>query len=183
MTADERRSAVIAAAMHEFAIGGLNGTSTETIATRAGISQPYLFRLFPTKQALFLAAVGRCFQRIIETFERVGEGLEGEAALDAMGSAYTELIGDRDLLLLQLHSYAASHDPEIRTYVRESYAELISYVAERAGVGPEALRPFFAMGMLCNVVAALGLDEVSDLWDGVDCPTDPESAPPWRAGS
>ncbi len=48
-TADERRTAVLAAAISEFALNGFAGTSTEAIAARAGISQPYLFRLFGTK--------------------------------------------------------------------------------------------------------------------------------------
>ena len=38
-----------------FARGGLHGTSTEEIAEAAGISQPYLFRLFGTKKRLFVA--------------------------------------------------------------------------------------------------------------------------------
>jgi AcrR family transcriptional regulator len=169
MSAEERRASVIAAAVGEFARRGLDGTSTETIAARAGISQPYLFRLFPTKQALFLAAVGRCFKQVIETFERASEALTGAEALDAMGAAYSALITDSDLLLLQLHAYAASSNPEIRVFVRERYAELVAYVASRAGVGPESLRPFFAMGMLCNVVAALGLQDVQELWSEIDC--------------
>ena len=41
--------------MRHFAIGGYNGTSTEAIAREAGISQPYLFRLFRTKKELFIA--------------------------------------------------------------------------------------------------------------------------------
>jgi AcrR family transcriptional regulator len=41
---------VLNAAIVEFARAGYAGTSTEAIATRAGISQPYLFRLFGTKK-------------------------------------------------------------------------------------------------------------------------------------
>ena len=62
MPATERREMVLEAAVAEFAARGLAGTSTEDVARRAGISQPYLFRLFPTKKALFLALVGRCFR-------------------------------------------------------------------------------------------------------------------------
>src|SRR6266566_5253272 len=68
MSAGERRETVLEAAVAEFALRGLAGTSTEDVARRAGISQPYLFRLFPTKKALFLALVERCYQRIEEAF-------------------------------------------------------------------------------------------------------------------
>ncbi|WP_406530887.1 helix-turn-helix domain-containing protein, partial [Streptomyces sp. I8-5] len=57
MSAEERRESVIRAAITEFARGGYSATSTEAIAKRVGVSQPYLFRLFPSKQAMFLAAV------------------------------------------------------------------------------------------------------------------------------
>ena len=58
-TAAERRDAVLRAAQVAFARGGLHGTSTEEIAEAAGISQPYLFRLFGTKKKLFVASVER----------------------------------------------------------------------------------------------------------------------------
>src|SRR3974390_1253685 len=107
MPAAERRELVLDAAVAEFAIHGLAGTSTEDVARRAGISQPYLFRLFPTKKALFLALVDRCFRQVAETFEAAAAGRTGEDALDAMGDAYHRLLEDRTLLLLQMQAYAA----------------------------------------------------------------------------
>src|SRR6185312_6289803 len=91
-TADERREDVLAAAVVEFAAGGLDGTSTDAIARRAGISQPYLFRLFPTKKALFVAAVERTFARVAQTFREAAEGRYGLEAKEAMGDAYLELL-------------------------------------------------------------------------------------------
>ena len=70
MSAEERREAILEAARLEFASTGFHGTSTETIAERAGISQPYLFRLFGTKKELFVASVRRCFRETLETFQR-----------------------------------------------------------------------------------------------------------------
>ena len=81
---------------------------------RAGISQPYLFRLFPTKKALFLALVERCFRRVEDAFAAAAGDLAGEEALTAMADAYHRLLEDRTLLLLQMQIYAACGDPEIR---------------------------------------------------------------------
>jgi AcrR family transcriptional regulator len=64
-SAEVRREEILEAAVKEFAYGGLHGTSTERIAQRAGISQPYLFRLFGTKKELFIAANQRCFGRVL----------------------------------------------------------------------------------------------------------------------
>ena len=69
LTADERRSDVINAAMKEFALGGYAGTSTQAIANRVGVSQPYLFQLYRTKKDLFVAVVRECFARTRAAFE------------------------------------------------------------------------------------------------------------------
>src|SRR3977135_2905019 len=69
-TAAERRTEVLQAAVAEFALHGLHGTSTEMIARRIGISQPYIFRLFPSKKALFLAAIDQCFDRVEAAFRK-----------------------------------------------------------------------------------------------------------------
>ena len=88
------------------------------MARRAGISQPYLFRLFPTKKALFLALVERCFRRVRDEFAAAAGELTGEEAMMAMAEAYEALLDDRILLLLQMQAYAACEDPEIRDATR-----------------------------------------------------------------
>src|SRR5207248_5304536 len=90
MTAAERKASILDAALHEFAERGLDGASTEAIAARAGISQPYVFRLFGTKKELFKASVARCFRETLETFQRAAEGKRGKEALEAMGGAYVD---------------------------------------------------------------------------------------------
>src|SRR5271154_1659323 len=107
-TKEERREEILDAALVEFAERGLAGASTEEIARRAGISQPYVFRLFGTKKELFRAVVARCFRETLEMFQRAAEGLRGEAALNAIGAAYVEqLISDPVRLRAQMQAYAA----------------------------------------------------------------------------
>src|ERR1700720_89739 len=118
-TAEERRTSVLRAAMAEFAKGGYAGTSTDAIAVRAQISQPYLFRLFGTKRELFIATMGLMHARIEEAFRTAAQGRSGLDAMAAMGQAYQVLLGERDLLLVQLHAFAASEDEEIRRAARE----------------------------------------------------------------
>src|SRR5690242_15949016 len=113
MSAAERRDAVLDAALVEFAERGFVGTSTEDIARRAGISQPYLFRLFGTKKHLYLASVSRCFRETLELFQRAAEGLRGEDAMHAIGAAYLEqLESNRVWLRAQMQSYAAASEDE-----------------------------------------------------------------------
>jgi AcrR family transcriptional regulator len=164
LTAKERREEILGAAMEEFARGGLDGTPTEAIARRVGISQPYLFRLFRTKKDLFLAVIDRCFESTLDRFRTAAEGHAGKDALHAMGRAYAGLLKDRTRLLLQLQAYVACDDPEVRTIVREGFGRLATFVAEASGAPAADVRRFFETGMLMNVVAAMELDRVRQPW-------------------
>ena len=158
-TAEERREAVLAAAQVAFARGGLHGTSTEDIAQAAGISQPYLFRLFGTKKKLFVATVERCMADTLELFRAAAGDRRGEEALEAMGQAYVAMVtGDRTRLLTQLQAYAASDDPEVREAIRSGFGSLHLFVDTVSGLDAERVAQWFAKGMLLNVVAAM------DLW-------------------
>jgi AcrR family transcriptional regulator len=164
MPAAERREMVLEAAVAEFAVHGLAGTSTEDVARRAGISQPYLFRLFPTKKALFLALVERCFHRVEDAFTAAAGDLTGCEALEAMGDEYHRLLDDRTLLLLQMQVYAACSDPEIRDAARIGYKHLWETVERITGLPFQAVVDFFAAGMLMNVAAAMDLRSVDERW-------------------
>ena len=164
-SAEERREAVLDAAQAEFAARGLHGASTETIAKAAGISQPYVFRLFGTKKELFKATIARCMRETLETFQRAAEGKRGEDALDAMGSVYvTDLIADRTRLKAQLEAYSACDDPEICEVVRDGFGDFVAYVERVSGLPPERVTAFFAQGMLINVMSAMGLKDSDEPW-------------------
>ena len=155
-TKDARRQEILDAALQEFAEGGLHGASTEDIARRAGISQPYVFRLFGTKKELFRAVVARCFRETLEMFQRAAEGLRGPEALEAIGNAYVaQLQAEPVRLRAQMQAYAACHDPEIREVVRQGYGDLVAYAERVSGLPAEEVTSFFAMGMLLNVFASM----------------------------
>jgi AcrR family transcriptional regulator len=167
--AAERREELTAAAVHEFAHGGLHGTPVERIARRVGVAQPYVFTLFGSKRELFLAALDRSFERVAETFRRAAaDHQEGRApadcadALEAMGRAYKELLAsDRDYLMLQHQSYAACDDEVVRERVRRRYAQLVELARELSDADAERLDDFFRRGMALNVAAALGVEDLS----------------------
>jgi len=165
-TASARREALIDAAVRHFAQTGLHGTAVSAITDEVGITQPYAFSLFGTKKGLFLAAVERGCDRIEETFRAAAEGAGPEGAFDAMKESYASVLADRSLLLLQLQSYAASGDDEVREVVRRRYAELYELVRELSGASRDDLAQFFAAGMLLNVAAALDIPKLllDDTW-------------------
>jgi AcrR family transcriptional regulator len=165
LTAAERKDAVLDAARIEFADKGYVATSTEDIAARAGISQPYLFRLFGTKKELYIASVSRCFRETLELFQRAAEGLRGEEALHAIGKAYMEqLEGDRTWLRAQMQAYAASDDPEIRSVVRAGFGDLVAYARRVSGADWPVIWHFFATGMFLNVLASMHVNDDPEPW-------------------
>jgi AcrR family transcriptional regulator len=163
-SAEQRRDEILDAAMVEFAQRGLEGASTEHIAKLAGISQPYVFRLFGTKKELFKATVARCLRETLEIFQRAAEGKRGEEALKAMGEAYRTLLEDRIRLRAQMQSYAACDDPEICAVVRAGYGDIVTYVERVSGADRATVSSWFAKGMLINVMASMDLLNLDEPW-------------------
>src|SRR3954452_19452419 len=174
MSAEERRESVIGAAMSEFARGGYHGTSTEAIAKRVGVSQPYLFRLFPGKKAIFLAAAERCMVDTIRTFEEAANGLEGEEALHAMANAYVRVIAEQpERLMMQMQMYVAvsaaeeEGDQEFGESVRAGWMRLWDTVHLPLGADVNDTTTFMAYGMLINCLVAMGFPPGHRVWEGL----------------
>ena len=164
-TAAERRDDILDAALVEFSRGGLAGTSTDDIARRAGISQPYLFRLFGTKKELFKGTVSRCFRETLVMFQRAAEGHRGEDALAAMGQASMQLLlEDRTRLRAQMQAYAACDDPELGAVVRNGFGDLVAYAERVSGLPAEDVASFFAKGMLLNVLSSMQIQAHPEPW-------------------
>jgi AcrR family transcriptional regulator len=149
-----RRAEVLDAAIAEFAEHGFHGASTPAIARRAGISQPYIYALFPNKRALFAAAHTQVVDRIRDGIAAAVEGAKnpGEALVRA-GRSF--LAADREALLCQLQGYAASGDPELRAHVRDEFTRLFDEVRAITGASRDEVALFFAGGMFLTVAGAL----------------------------
>ncbi|ERK70324.1 TetR/AcrR family transcriptional regulator [Leifsonia aquatica] len=166
-TADDRREAVLASAITVFARTGYLGTPIAAVASDADISPAYVFKLFPGKESLFVAALDRCFELIEDALERgartAADGTPDEI-LDAMGLAYAELISDRSLLMLQVHAQSAADVPEIHDALRRGLARVTRFAATRSGADGAAIQHFIAWGQLCHLTVTLGLDDLPDEW-------------------
>jgi AcrR family transcriptional regulator len=158
LSSEQRREQVLDAAVKEFAATGFHATSTGAIAKRAGISQPYIYALFPSKHELFLAASKRVSDRIKARFSEAARGAKDpEDALHRMGIAYVELLDDREEIMFQLQTHAAAGDERVREQVRKDFMSCIDHVARVSGAGRDEVIRFMGSGMLLNVVAALDL--------------------------
>lgn len=166
-TAELRRPVVVASALSEFARGGLHGTTIADVARAAGISPAYVFKLFPRKEQLFVAALEDCFRRILATFaegaDRAADNTP-ESILNSMGQAYAELIGDRSLIMLQVHAQSVVDVPEIGRAYRAGIAETTRFIKARSGADDIAVQHAVAFGQLCHVVVTAGLVDLTDDW-------------------
>jgi AcrR family transcriptional regulator len=163
MSAEQRRAQVVDVAIAEFARGGYSGTSTETIARGAGVSQPYLFRLFGDKSALYAECVKQAFAETEAGLRQAATGHAGAAAITAMGRRYRQLLADTTSTRFQLQMYAgAVGDARHRQIAREQMAKLLRFVSSIEGVDPAMATDFLATGMLLNVLTALGVDHSPD---------------------
>jgi AcrR family transcriptional regulator len=152
LTASERSEQLVSAAVTAFSLGGYAGTTTDQVARLAGVSQPYVIRIFRTKQELFIAAVQRACDQIGVRF---AEAAEQEPTLKSLGEAYKSLIGDHELITLMLHGFTASSDPAIGEPVREKFGQLFDLVRELTGCTAEEARDFFGVGMLLTCLGAM----------------------------
>jgi AcrR family transcriptional regulator len=149
LTAEERLDQLIEAAVTAFSAGGYAGTTTDQVARIAGVSQPYVIRLFGTKQALFIATVRHASARIEERF-RAAAAVQPD--LPSLGAAYDELLAERELITVLLHGFAAGGDPAIGPVVRETFGRIFDLVRELSGAGEVEARDFLAMGMLLSIL-------------------------------
>ncbi len=166
-TAEVRKPLVAASAVREFARGGFHGTTIADVARDARISPAYVFKLFPSKEQLFVAALDDCFGQILAALESGADEAENQtpgAVLDAMGDAYAHLIGDRSLLLLQVHAQSVAEIPEVRAALRAGLASVTSYAKSRSRADDEAVQRFIAYGQLCHLIVTVGIEDVPEPW-------------------
>lgn len=171
-SSEARREAVLDAATHEFATHGYHAASTASIAKLAGISQPYIYALFPNKRELFLAAHGRQMEKLRQTFlDAAREGSTPEERLELMGRAYQPLLeAHREILLLQLQGFACASDPEIGPDIAACFRDLVAEMRRASGAGEEEVAEFVACGMLINIATALNLPELVTPFMKDKCP-------------
>ncbi len=170
MKAEDRRHLIVEAATRCFSRTGFTGTSTDAVAREAGVSQPYVVRMFGTKQELFLEVFERAVGRISDSFAAVlespGFDPKQEEDRDRLGAAYTELLADRDLMLVMLHGFAAGDNTEIGDRARATMAGIFDQL-RRGGMTSDEAREFIAHGMLLTVLMAM---KAPDHLDGNDGP-------------
>jgi AcrR family transcriptional regulator len=161
LSSSRRRDQILDAAFAEFAAHGYHAAATADIARRVGISQPYIYALFPDKKALFLACHERAMQRLRNLlFEAADPMASASNAFARIERAFTHMYtSDPTLLMFQLQAHAAANDPDIRAVVRQRFMDMVDEGVRATGATREQVLEQLARGLLSSVAVALELPE------------------------
>jgi TetR/AcrR family transcriptional regulator len=159
MAANDRRALVLEAATVVFGQRGYAGTTTDQVAIAAGVSQPYVVRMFGTKEKLFLAVLQRALDVLMTAFRRALAEDSDDTIGHRMGAAYADLLTDRGLLLSLMHGFVLGSDPEIGKLARCGFLEVFKFLKEEAGMSSEVASDFLAHGMMLNTLVGIGMTD------------------------
>lgn len=157
MKSGERRELILAAAAAVFGERGYVGATTDAVARAAGVSQPYVVRMFGSKTALFLAVLERSLDRLLDEFRREirERGAGSDDLQTCIGRRYVELLADRGLLLSLMQGFMLGADPEIGPTVRAGFLAVYRLLRDEARFSPEQAAEFLSGGMMINTLVAL----------------------------
>jgi TetR/AcrR family transcriptional regulator len=174
MPAHQRQQEILEAAVVAFAESGYFAATTDQIARIAGVSQPYVVRMFRSKQALFIAAHTYVVDRIEAAFRSAVDNRdESVSPMNALERAYLDLIPDRNLLRMIQHSFTMGADPQFGPPVRDCLVRIYQLVRELTGATPKEVNAFVAHGLLINTLVTVQMQELADI--------DPDTAECFKA--
>jgi AcrR family transcriptional regulator len=130
LPAAERRRAIVDAALSVFSTGSYAGATTADIAREAGISEPLLYRHFPSKRELYFACLDEAWSRLRDHLVQAMDELGPAEAWRQIGPTTMRQF---KVLVPNLWMQAiteAGEDPEIRRHVRSHMREVHDFFAE-----------------------------------------------------
>jgi len=165
LSSEERREQILRAALAVFGARGYVGTTTDEVAKAAGVSQPYVVRLFGSKESLFLAALAMALEDLLAAFRAALEKDGDLPATTRIGRAYVDLLRVRGLHQTLAHAYLLGGHPVIGPAARRGFAQVWRFFREEAGMDVDEAHRHMAEGMLISTM--IGLRLVDD-YDGDD---------------
>ncbi|TMR16589.1 TetR family transcriptional regulator [Nonomuraea turkmeniaca] len=157
-TAEQRRAEAIAAGMRVFADHGLTTSSIQQVANEIGVSQPYVFRLFGSKHAFFLACLDEMERQIRELFRRAAATSPADP-WPAMRAGFRELLAGGVITGLWLQACAtARRDEAVAARCRSVISGILEETARLTDAGSDDLARGLADGALVVMLQAVGVD-------------------------
>jgi AcrR family transcriptional regulator len=136
----ERRRQLLAHAKQLFVTLGYHATTTEKIATSAGVSEPVLYRHFDNKKALFLEVLAEIRAATLERWKAETADLSDPLArLHAISELYLDTTREHALEYSVMHrALLESDDEEVLAMLRGFYLESEELLAKVIAEGQQS---------------------------------------------
>jgi len=169
LPAAERRAGIVAAALHVFGSGSYAGSTTAEIARAAGVSEPIIYRHFPSKKELWFACLDEAWSQLRTAIEAAATSVARSGSLASVDTEKRSPWSDPLLPNLWVQGVTeAAEDEELQRYLRAHVRDVHAFVAgmmreyQAAGAMPADRDPaaeawlFLAGGLLRSFADRLG---------------------------
>lgn len=172
---DETRARLLPVVAGAFAELGYRRTTTAELAARCGVRENVLYRLWPDKRAMFLAAVDHVFGNSERIWRQLlQDGADGPDAWTRLLEHEAKHHGESRLYRIVFAGLSETDDNEIRAGLRRMYRRFHAFIVERlvqarAGgarsEGLAALDPDLAAWMLVGLGTVANIGREVGLFD------------------
>jgi len=164
---DERRAELIPTLAAAFARLGFAGATTARLAEQCGLAENQLYRLWPSKKAMFLAVIDHLY-RVQEAFwnQQLAEG-DPASAVGRILEREGKERGSTGLHRVLFAGLSASDDPEIRSELSAMYLHFHGFISGLLKRQPGVADPDLAawaligLGTVSNIARELDLFPVA----------------------
>ncbi len=175
--AAERKRMILEAAQKVFAESGYANAGAEEVAREAGVSPSAIYRYFPSKRELYLAALRDAGPHLIAIWQAAaGETTNPLEAIWRVGMDYYNHVQTR-LPYVRLWFQALSDvaDPDVREALSGNFTGMVDLLTvllasgQKSGVVRADVNPriiawhFMSVGLTFDIINVLGLEDELDL--------------------
>lgn len=171
----ERRRKLTPILARAFAELGYRRTTTQELARRCGVQETILYRLWPDKQRMFLAAIEYVYQLSSDTWlALLGESDGDRSAAERILAHESRHQGEFGLYRIIFAGLSEADDPEIRRALADMYARFQRFIekqiAEHHRRSGKATLPSAELAAW----AVIGLGTVANIGKELELLTDPK---------
>ena len=167
---DQRRRELLPVIARAFAELGYRRATTAELAQRCGVRENILYRLWPDKKAMFIAAIEHVYQGSADTWAKlISEDGSGESPAERVLVHEARHYGESGLYRLVYAGMNETDDPDIRGALRRMYGRYHRFIRRQIaahrgnGTSPSRLDvelsawAIVGLGSVSNVGRELGL--------------------------
>src|SRR5262245_45720491 len=129
----ERRQDALHTIAAAFAELGYRRTTTAVLAERCGLTEVALYRLWPDKQAMFVAAIGFVGDNTERIWNELARAAGSDSAAERVLQHESKHLGEFGFHRILFAGFSETDDPAIRTALRDVYERLLGRIAAFVG--------------------------------------------------